>query len=305
METNFLLVKTNRDLVHHGILGQRWGTKNGPPYPLKGGSYTQSEVEEIKKARTKSNSIYNKKHFDTVLEKEKTTLSTLSYDPNRTKDTDMFYAVSDKWDKDQYKALFNKKLEEPIYDENGNKLGTANGYKFQINNKIKSNIKVASEDSGAKAFINLYSNNRDFYNFVTDDNRMGTYFVNDKYKFKAYRDSRKILDKIQNDGYTPTRDDLKTIYRMFNYVIPSDVGGDSRGSKDVKVQRAKFFEELRKDGYGAVLDTNDALYGSYKAKSPVIVFDVEQIIPEDIKSTSASDKALASLSLATRKFLGI
>ncbi len=25
-------------LIHHGILGQKWGQKNGPPYPLKGGS---------------------------------------------------------------------------------------------------------------------------------------------------------------------------------------------------------------------------------------------------------------------------
>ena len=40
-------------LVHHGILGQRWGDRNGPPYPLKGGSYTPTEQKAIKAARKK------------------------------------------------------------------------------------------------------------------------------------------------------------------------------------------------------------------------------------------------------------
>ena len=73
------------DMQHHGILGQKWGKKNGPPYPLGGGDYTQSERKAIYKKRKQRNSIYNKKHFDEVLSKDKTTLSTLSYDRDRTK----------------------------------------------------------------------------------------------------------------------------------------------------------------------------------------------------------------------------
>lgn len=30
-------------LAHHGILGQRWGKKNGPPYPLSAGAHSASE----------------------------------------------------------------------------------------------------------------------------------------------------------------------------------------------------------------------------------------------------------------------
>lgn len=30
-------------LSHHGILGQKWGTRNGPPYPLDAGDHSSSE----------------------------------------------------------------------------------------------------------------------------------------------------------------------------------------------------------------------------------------------------------------------
>lgn len=34
---------STNELYHHGILGQRWGRKNGPPYPLGAGDHSASE----------------------------------------------------------------------------------------------------------------------------------------------------------------------------------------------------------------------------------------------------------------------
>ena len=292
-------------LAHHGILGQKWGVRNGPPYPLGGGDYTATEQEKIKAAQKRPNSIYNKKHYDEVLKKDKTTLSTLSYDPNRTKGVDMFYATHKALDKHQYNALFNSKLPSTVYDEGGNSLGTGAGYKFKINNKLSQDVKVASEDSGAKVFLDLYSKNRDFYNFVTDKDRMESLFVTDKYKFKGYREAKDVLDKMKQPDYKPTDKDISTIYRMFNYVIPSDGNGNARAAKDVQTQRAKFFDALKKAGYGAVLDTNDAIYGGFKATSPVIVFDMEHIVPDSIKETTLRSKKFSSFVYAGRKALGV
>lgn len=52
-------------LAHHGILGQKWGTRNGPPYPLseKSGTYSKSEVSAIKAARNSNNAQYNKSYY--------------------------------------------------------------------------------------------------------------------------------------------------------------------------------------------------------------------------------------------------
>lgn len=292
-------------IEHHGILGQKWGKKNGPPYPLKGGDYTATEKREIGKARRSKNSIYNKKHFDTVLKRDSTTLRTLSYNKDRTKNTDMFYAAHTRLDKHQYNALFNRRIPTTLYDTAGNNIGTGQSYKFAIDNKISDDMKVASEDSGAKAFLQLYNKDRDFYNFVTDERRMASHFVQDKYKFKGYREAKSTLDKLKDTDYKPTDKDIQVIYRMFNYVLPSDAGGNIRMANDVAKQRAKFFSLLKKAGYGAVLDTNDAIYGGFKATSPVIVFDMEKVIPSEVKQTKARDKVVSELALIGRKVLGV
>lgn len=166
-------------------------------------------------------------------------------------------------------------------------------------------MKVASEDSGAEVFRGLFKKDRDFYNFVMDEDRMQSYFVKDKYKFKGYREARAVLTKMKQDDYTPTSEELQKVYRMFNYVIPYDGAGDARKGKDVTTQRTKFFNALKEAGYGAVLDTNDAIYGGFKAKSPVIVFDMEQVIPKDVYRTKLSEQKFSDLVLAGRKILGL
>ena len=169
----------------------------------------------------------------------------------------------------------------------------------------RSDIKVASEDSGAEVFRHLYKKDRDFYNFVTDESRMQDYFVKDKYKFRGYREARAVLKKMSDDNHTPTSDELQKVYRLFNYVIPYDGNGNARKGNDAYKQRTKFFNACKEAGYGAVLDTNDAIYGGFKAKSPVIVFDMDQVVPKDIYRTKTSEQKFSKLVLVGRKALGL
>lgn len=291
-------------LMHHGILGQKWGDRNGPPYPLGGGDYSPRERTKIFRERKKKNSIYNKKHFDKVIKKG-TNIATLSYDPNRTKDTDMFYGAYDKLDKHQYNALFNKKVPQDIYDENGEKIGTGEFYKFRINNATTKDVKVASEDSGATAFIDLYSSNRDFSNFVRDPKRMQSLFVEDKYKFRGYREAASALDRIRSTD-KPSEKDLRTAYRMFNYVIPSSgIDGVKSSAGDVLKQRTRLFNQLEKNGYDALLDTNDSIYGGFKTNAPVIVFNMQSITFKNANRVTVTDKAVSNAAFVGKKFLGL
>lgn len=199
-----------------------------------------------------------------------------------------------------------KKAPREIFDENGNSLGTGDYYKYRIDNSLSKDMKVASEDSGAEVFRQLYKKDRDFYNFVTDETRMQDYFVKAKYGFKGYREGRDVLQKMKADkDFIPTGDDLQKVYRLFNYCIPYDGAGDARKGNDMAKQRAKFFKACGEAGYGAVLDTNDAIYGRYKAKSPVIVFDMESVVPKDIYQTKMTDKAVSEMMLLARKALNL
>ncbi len=293
-------------LEHHGILGQHWGKRNGPPYPLRGGDYSKEEKEKIYAKRRGSNSLYNKKHFDEVLKADKTKLQTLSFDKDRTKNTDMFYASHNIIDNNVYKALLNQPIPKDVLDENGNKIGTEKVYKFAITNKVKNDVKVASEDSGAKIFGDLFEKDRNFYNFVTDPDRMLKYFDDRRYGHAGYREARDTLNKMrETPGYKPTYKDINTIYRMFNFVLPYADAADPRGAKDVLTNRTKFFKACSDAGYGAILDTNDSIYNKLHASSPIVVFDMEQIIPDEVKNTGASDRALGIASIAFRKTFGV
>ena len=282
-------------LVHHGIRGQKWGTRNGPPYPLKGGDYTETEWKALKEARKAKYSKYNKKHFDQVIE-EGTELRTLARNPNRTKDADMFYASYTKADKDRYNAIFNHKVPTTLFDENGNEIGTGKSYKWAIDNTATKDIKVASQDSGAKAVMNLYKNDRDFYNFVKDPDRLESYlkqmYVPDNKKYRT------TLNKMHEPDYKPTDKDLYTLYDMVNCVIPNQ-------DKDVVNQRAKLFTELKKNGYGAVLDVNDAINHPLSSNSPVIVFDPSAYVLSQVRQTTMGEVAKSKFTTAGRYALGI
>ena len=293
-------------IVHHGILGQKWGVRNGPPYPLRGGSYSPTEQRKIKAARKKKYSRYNKKHYDDVL-REGTILRTLSYDKHRTEGADMFFASHTRTDVDHYKEFFDKKVPMPIYDKDGKEIGTGEFYKYSIQNKATKDIKVASEDSGAKIFRDLYEKDRDFYNFCTDPERMRSIFeAGIKGRTSVgYIATRSAMDRVVKKDYTPTDKDLALAYRCFNYVIPSDGGGNARIAKDVAMQRAKFFKAAKEAGYAAVLDTNDALYNAVQAQSPVIVFDSEAIVPAGAYRTTAAEVYKSRALTAGRRVLGM
>ena len=262
-------------LSHHGILGMKWGIRR---YQNKDGSLTAAG----RKHYGVGGSGYDK---DFTLSSKRDVLTTLSSDPNRTKNVDMFYASVTPNDKKYYKAFFS------TYKDTN--LKNITKPKLQINNKLAKNVKVASEQSGAKVISDLYNKDENFKDFIVNKERMASLFPANK-KFLStkpeYRKALVTLNDVTKKGYA-SEAELKEIYKIFNYILPNDGRGDESAKQDVEKIRNSFFSALKEQGYGAVLDTNDAYYGNYgtSVERPVIMFDMEQVVPSDVKQLKMSE----------------
>jgi len=282
--------------------------KDDPKYGALHPVNTVKRYNQIKKENSKE---YKKSTDRTI--KANTKLQTLTSNVEATQNADVVFASYIKSDNKIYDVLLGKKIPEDIFNENGDNVGTGQMFRSAVTNIAKSDIKVASEDSSSQRFENLYRKDKDFRNFILDDNRLQKYVDNsDASKFssrsifenKGYVEAQEALKRLKS-GKEATSDDIKTVYRLFNYSIPYDgrSSGDTTGGKDVQKQRAKFFNELKKDGYGACLDTNDAIYNRTNATAPVIVFDMEQTIPGEVRELTMSDINSGKVRLAMKKFV--
>ncbi len=293
-------------LAHYGV-GHDHGGRSGRypwgsgdiPKQRQGRQYVDEEDPVYKQRKLFKNGKYNRKHFDAIIP-EGTVMSTLSRDKDRTKDTDMFYAAYEKADIDKYRVGFNDKAKEIVYDDDGNEIGTSKCYKFSIDNTAKSDIKVASETTQENAFLKLYNTNKNFADFISKPDGLYSIFYG-KGIYRTYAKGWKNLKKIQDPEYVPKESELRSIYKLFNYVIPHDGKGDAKLAREIKKQRARLFRELKKDGYGALLDVNDAFYwNGFRTGRPVVVFDMSQIVPDDVKRLTFKDKFMATLRLMGR-----
>jgi hypothetical protein len=113
--------------------------------------------------------------------------------------------------------------------------------------------------------------------------------------FNTYEKTVEAMERMDDPNYKPTEEDMRKVYRAWNYIIPSDGAGDARMAKDVAKQRAKFFNELSNRGYSAVLDTNDAIYGGFKAEAPVIMFDPTAVAMTDASRVTTQDKVYSDV----------
>lgn len=114
---------TNR-LVHHGVQGQKWGVRRGPPYPIE---------DTVLKKGTKLNSVGRDPNSDRVLKRKKTWLYT--YNPD------------DEHDRKVYTGPFSKYL----------RLGRGAWFVYEHSFETTKDLKMPTSKQRVDEFVNLYS----------------------------------------------------------------------------------------------------------------------------------------------------
>lgn len=269
-------------LAHHGIDGQKWGKRNGPPYPL---DYEQHSAEQKKKnPKSELNNYENnnakdlKSFSDNKLldkigltkedqkrlsERAKLLIAAgalvaggaTAYGIVRTKNINSDFTIGEGTDVFRIASSGDKSLQDVFYGAT-NQVDAAK-YKglystqkkmqgddeiYQKIIKVKKDIKIAGKDSAEKVFTELLERDSRFKKDVQD--------ILDDPLVKLNVRMRKPIGKISD-------------YEQFNMFITQ---------MDDSVSK-KFYSALDEKGYGGVIDINDAKYSGYESKQPVIFFN--------------------------------
>lgn len=114
-------VRSELELYHHGIAGQKWGKRNGPPYPLSAGAHSASEKKAgWRKSLYKDgkDTHFSKKVEKVVYKSEKKGFSTRSgqrslnlLERQKAKDTYQKRLAEQKGDKEKA-ANFDKRIKQ-------------------------------------------------------------------------------------------------------------------------------------------------------------------------------------------------
>lgn len=310
-------VYQNNALIHHGVKGQRWGVRryqyaDGTLTPAGKKRYSVSKSSSSIKRNTSlanmtvkellnstKTKITGKQYVDGYL-KENTTLSRIQTSDNFERFA--FYATYKKHDTEEYMGLFGKNLmsraasEASKAEKQANASGSeedaamakelrdkANNTKvYQLKLSATKKLKIPSDENASDITANLLKEDEFKKNVIAS--------IQDS-KEKMLRPSQQLLFKqaqnvLDKDPAKMTSSEKVAVYKALNLSLVN------HNAQEVSAQN-RFYAELKKKGYNALLDYNDKEFSSYHAKRPMIIFDVDSVKLQSI--TEANPKVVDKL----------
>lgn len=289
-------------LQHHGVKGQQWGVRkyqyaDGSLTPAGKKRYNKNTADRVQSMMSQKVSyviksagtqITGRQYVDTYL-KSGTTFARIQ--TSSTFENFAFYATYKKSDTDKYMGLFGKNLKTRAdgaakrAEKQSNATGSeedllkakelreySNNLKvYQLKISSTKKLKIPSDDNAADITAKLLKE-KEF--------RDNLQYSVDHAKEIMRRPQQQILFKqaqnaLAKDPAKMTNSEKIAIYKALNMSLVN------HDPKEIATQN-RFYDELKKKGYNALLDYNDKQYSSYHAKRPMIVFDTESVVLKSV-----------------------
>ena len=293
------------ELYHYGVKGQKWGvrryqyadgtlTPQGKKHYSNNSSNGFSELMNTKVTyvvNSAKTTITGRQYVDGYL-KQGTTFARIQTSENFEKFA--FYATYKKSDQDKYLGLFGKNLTTRAEGDarRAEKQANASGSEedlavakqlrersnslnvYQLKLESTKKLKIPSDENAGDITAKLLKEKEFKDNLVAS-------IVDSKEKMR--RPQQQILFKqaenaLQKDPDRMTKSEKIAVYKAFNLSLVN------HNAQEIAAQD-RFYGELKKKGYNALLDYNDKDYSSYHAKRPMIVFDTDSVRLQSVTKT--------------------
>lgn len=266
----------NDYLEHHGIVGQKWNHKNGPPYPLSTSEHehvtreasSKAKMDAVVRGGDSAQSLHtsnSKKHISDLSAKD--VLSNAGYATYKNQDVN------------KYLGLFGTNLKRRA---KASGQGDANVYQVKL--KATSKLKIPSDQQAAKT-TNQLLKDKEFRSDLQKSLDNSKAIMKRPAQQSLFRQANKVMGKIPPP---PTGNDANIVYKALNLSLTN------HNDYDLKVQD-KFYGALKKKGYSAIVDVNDQKYSSYHAERPMIVFDTSKVVTSSIRQVGDKEILKASV----------
>lgn len=250
-----------KELYHHGILGQRWGKKNGPPYPLDAKDHSASEKKAGWQKSLADDSIYALNESVAIkVNSDGSSTIPKGFKFNRVAGEEL------RFNKSGGLYVSHGKLSAAMYM---NQLGPTPIAKLLKNNSdylqnivaIK-NIRVPSESKTCELILKAVSEDPDYYKKISE-----SFF----YTY-AFDSDKGITEEAFNRCLkNPESKEAKRMAYTFCATFGNPVVSDNV---------SKIYSKFRQEGYDALPDIYDIYTGA--GESPLIVIN-----PSAVKMTKA------------------
>lgn len=274
-------------LSHHGIKGQRWGVRNGPPYPLD--SKTSSEIKKRKKPKILADPISLAISRDAKLRgygawAHMQNIKSGRMTQLRRHGSEYVLKSEKDWTRDTVKDDLKFEKGKRIYRITHDPEETLEGKK--------------------QLYVTANEDDRNLYRAVFSNSVLGKEAKKNRYEkeMELLKDITVASKDSQVDTIMEvtglTRQESTLLVGKINYEIVLD---ETLRSKET----TKFLKEIKKRGYDAVMDLNDS---GWMGREPIVILDPDNsyIETKSIKKLSKHDRnrAIDKVSWNFKKHIG-